>query len=206
MQFPQLVKSVIDRLREGDPEAGQAQEAKRLLDAYCVEIGKNGWDAKPGDYASGRAILEADPRVQIHVLFASYQIGGWGAWWRLSPLLNLLFARSLPWTAADLERLLAYQDKLYSFQWGNALRPVQRFVEQGNRLTPGMEAALRFMQKLLKHEMGSADARKVSVRISTLLGEDRAALPDAGEAWAELARADVAALPEEKQAAWKRLF
>src|SRR5207253_1086225 len=39
-----------------------------------------------------------------------------------------------------------------------------------------------------------------------LLGEDKAALPDAGETWTDLALADVFALPEEQQMAWKRLF
>src|SRR5262249_35516896 len=51
-----------------------------------------------------------------------------------------------------------------------------------------------------------AESRKLQMRILKLLGESVATLPDPGEAWADAVLADVAALPEESQSAWKRLF
>ncbi|HZT42973.1 MAG TPA: hypothetical protein VFA07_12465 [Chthonomonadaceae bacterium] len=115
--------------------------AKQMLDAFRAEIaGKYAWDAKPQDYASGRAILDAEPRLQIHVLLAlneRYE-------WILDPLQNALYARSLPWTAEELEQLLACSGHR-DYRWSGVLRPVQRFVEQGNSLTPAMKAALSTM-------------------------------------------------------------
>ncbi|HZO89626.1 MAG TPA: hypothetical protein VFB38_14960 [Chthonomonadaceae bacterium] len=160
---------------------------------------------KPSDYATGRAILDAEPRLQIHILYAIFQNLDYG--WTLNSLHNNLFARSLPWTAMDLERLLARrtEQRLYTGDWSGVLRTVQRFLEQGNHLTPAMETSLRVMRKWLTATQG-AEVRKLNARISALLGEEKAALPDAGETWADAALADIAALPQEKQTAWKRLL
>jgi len=49
--------------------------AVKLLKAYYTEIDTDYGSAlkKPGDSVSGRAILEADPRMQIAVLCASLE-------------------------------------------------------------------------------------------------------------------------------------
>src|SRR5262249_43657243 len=85
------------------------------------------------------------------------------------------------------------------------LRPIQRFLEQGHPLTTVMEKELRAARTAMQ-QIQSADARKLHARLSGLLGEEKSALPDAGETWADAALADIAALPQEKQAAWKRLL
>lgn len=179
----------------------EKEEAHRLLDAYRREIGKYAYNAKPGDYPSGRAILNSAPRMQIQVLFAINEHYDRA----LDFLKNNLYARSLPWTVSDLEQLLAVSNKEYYWVWGGMLRPIQCYVEQGNRLTPALETALRARQKTVQ-SIRDAEGRKLCARISALLGEEQSVLPDAGETWADLARADVAALPEAQQTAWKRLF
>ena len=64
--------------------------------------------------------------------------------------------------------------------------------------------ARRAEDLLLGMKVLGGRAEKQQVMIDRLLGEDREVLPDPGEAWAELARADIAALPPERQAAWKQ--
>jgi hypothetical protein len=124
-------------------------------------------------------------------------------------LKNILLARDLPWTPGNLEWLLAEseQQNFDIGEWSDILRHIQRFQERGNHLTPPMDTSLRTMRRTLNHRYGSrADMRKRSVWISELLGEGKSALPNAGEAWSDAALADVAALPQEQQTAWKRLF
>src|SRR5437879_13624576 len=90
-------------------ETDMEQEAQRLLDADNAEIRteiKTAWNTKPDDYAAGSAILKSKPHLQIHILFAILNQQSWK--WLLSDLQNSLFARNLPWTATDLERLLAH--------------------------------------------------------------------------------------------------
>ena len=114
-------------------------------------------------------------------------------------------SRSLPWTPEELERLLDLHKGDSVYYMSDGIRPVQRFKEQGNALTPKMTAALREMQKTLNEAQG-ADARKLLVRVSALLGEEKSVLPEAKETWADAALADVAKLPEAEQTAWKKLF
>jgi hypothetical protein len=199
------IGAMAARLLGAKTEVGEEQQAKRLLDAYCKEIGRTNWGIKPRDYAAGRAILDAEPKLQIGVLFAI--LDEKDRYWVLTSLQNSLLAHNLPWTATDLERLLAciHEKEYFTYGWSSELRPVQRFLEQGNRLTPAMETALRAMRTSLQ-TLQNADARKLHARLSELLGETKSALPDAGETWADAALADVGALPQETQAAWKRLF
>src|SRR5262249_41706033 len=146
---------------------------------------------------TGRAILAADPRLQIHILFASLTIRD-NNYWRLWSLLNNLSARSLPWTTADLERLLVGTETQWHGEWDRALRLIETIVKSGTGLTPVMEDALRSMQKKMNQEYGS-HTRKLNARITKLLGKEVLLLPDAGETWADMALGDIAALPQETQ-------
>src|SRR5262249_36724086 len=111
-------------------EAERKQEAQRLLDAYYRKIDKSNWSLKPGDYPTGRAILESEPRIQIHVLCALLRRQNHE--WALGTLQTILFARNLPWTAADLECLLEdnnHHKGFYTNAWSGALRAVQRYLD-----------------------------------------------------------------------------
>src|SRR5205085_1067185 len=96
-----------------------------------------------------------------------------------------LFARALPWTVMDLENLLTNKEigGLRSHHAGGILRPLQRFVDQGNRLTPVMEQAIRALQGRLISSQGAED-RKLLIRVNALLGAEKSVLPTAGETWA----------------------
>jgi hypothetical protein len=145
-----IVQAVVSLSQAALSEAEQKREAERLVEAYRAEIDRHNWTVKPRDCPSGRTILASDPHFQINVLIA---ICAAHNTWELHSLQNSLYARALPWTEADLERLLTHIPQriynYYSDNWSGALRPVQRFVDQGNPLTPTLEKTLRAMQQKL---------------------------------------------------------
>lgn len=200
---PNIIENIVNQAKGVLDEAKLETEAKRLLDSYRAEIGQKSWDIKPRDFPAGNAILDGDPQIQMRLVFQLIRRGDY----RLDSLTNMLSARALPWTSDMLERLLAVSESHGPYQgdWGGVLRQVQRFVEQGNALTPKMRSILGSMQASPQGAQ-SADGRKFALKIGALLGDDMSALPAAGEAWADVAIADVAAMSETAQAAWKRLF
>ncbi len=193
----------IAGLHGADSGAGQEAEANRILDAFIAEMSKPPYSRKPEEYDSGCAILEADPRFQITVVFAMLQMPSNA--YRVAGLRNLLMARNLPWTTGDLEHLLELRRDAQVYFIGDVLRPIQYYKTQGNALTPKMTEILRVMQTTADNEAG-ADARKMLVRINALLGEEKSVLPEAGEAWADAALADNEKLLGAEQTAWKKLF
>ncbi len=200
-----ILQDAMEKVRTAIMGPEGEREAKRLLTAYRDEIQGKHWNLKPRDFAAGNAILDAEPRTQIDVLLAMQSSGLFN--WQMSSLKANLHARNLPWTVADLESLVATTASVnyWGSDWDAFLRPLQRYVEQGNALTPAMEEALRGYAKALKDAPG-AHIRKIQARIGALLGEDEAVLPDPGETWSDAAIADLTRMPEETQRAWKRLF
>ena len=127
-------------------------EADRRIESFLDETtGQQYWDIKVKDYPSGRAILEAPPELQVATVKAAYtrmQRSGlrWDTKAKVRQLLTPLFARSLPYTAADLEFLLdaALKDGHYYGDWGGVLRQIGRYKEkEKDDLTPAMREAPR---------------------------------------------------------------
>lgn len=183
----------------------QEQEANRMVEVYSLEIQGSNWDIKPRELSTGRTILDADPRMQIEILIAMQAPRPNN--WRMRSLEQQLRARHLPWTEADLQRIMdCFADENYwGTDWDAFLMPLQNFVNQGNALTKSLEGALRFQARKLIGAPG-AHIRKIQAIIGGLLGEDKELLPDAVEPWAETAVADLAQMPSETQSAWKRLL
>ena len=198
-----ILQAVSDKIHDVWEDAKQELEAKRRIDAYIEETSKPPYGKKPETYAAGRAILESDPHFQITVLreILKMPVNAY----RMAEIKSALEARDLPWTADEMEALLQTRRDSRVYYMGDVLRPIQRYIGRKNALTPKMREFLRFMQARADQEKG-ADARKIIARISVLLGEEKSALPEAGETWADAALADIAKLPEAEQTAWKKLF
>ena len=181
------------------------REAKRLAEAYSKESMGRPWGTKPGDLEAGNAILNADARTRIAVVFALQQQIDYN--WFGNALTSILIAQDLPWTTDDLERLLKHSlgGSYWRNDWDTVIRLVHRFVEQGQPLTIGMEESLQALSKQLENAP-RPDLHKLRGRVQKALGEDNAVMPDLGEAWSGAALADIGRLPLEEQMAWKRLF
>jgi hypothetical protein len=193
--------------------AGTAKEAAQaLIKAYVFEVPDNVWDIKPRDYASGNAILDqSSGELQVALVIACIdqinRVGGY----RCDSLLNALLARNLPWTALDLERVVAMVSgagvhDVLSSRWPTFVRQVRRFQDAGNDLTPTLRDALRAKHDRLA-TVQSADARKARSALAELLGaEATSTMPDPGEVWADRALADLTSLPDAEQTVWRQLF
>lgn len=186
-------------------EVEEMRQAEQLLEAVNRETKGISSNTRPQSLPSGEALLNASPRIQVKALFR--MLTGLHVNWQADPLKRSLLSRNLPWGATEIEALAerASEARYWGGEWGNVLWLLQRYVAQGQTLTPPVAAALRTMQDKLKM-LGGSEQMKLQLTIAGLLGEDQEVLPDAGEAWADLALADVEALPEERQTAWKRLF
>ena len=94
------------------------REAFNLLQAYKDEVDSLHlqWDIKPADLVSGRAILAADPEMQVAVIHATL-LHPPRAWHAAHVLLSQLARRNLPYTAEDVRAVLGALGKetgLYS--------------------------------------------------------------------------------------------
>jgi hypothetical protein len=185
-------------------EAEWEQQAKALLKAFRAEINK-GYIWNPKEFASGRQILDAEPRLQIHLVFVLFDPKRHD--WRLNDLQTALLARSLPYTQTDIENLLtlSLSRGYYNGRFPSVLRQVSRFIKQGNELTPAMRKALKGIKEWTA-TINITEARKIAVQIVELVGEPISVQPDAGESWADAALADLATFSSEAQGAWKRVF
>src|SRR5579871_3907343 len=195
-----LIKKASDVMLGTDEE----REAKRLLTALDKELAGVRWDVKPESLESAKAIQSAPERVQIEVILAMQAPNKLN--WRIDAVTNHLLSRKLSWTAEDIEKMIEQDVKKSNWRTDfDFFRPLQRFLAQGDALTPRMETGLRTLLKKVA-ATSNVDGRKQQMRILKLLGEDTLTLPDPGETWSDAALADIASLPEETQNAWKRLF
>ncbi len=186
-------------------EAEYQIKAQRLINTYQKELKSFHFDHKVEDYITGQLILKEEPQLQVYVLLEIVKRGGYE--WTLSSLQNTLFARSLAFNAHTLELLLSYptQREGYHNYSLSLLRPVERFIAQGNNLSPMMVSCLRIIQKETVRAR-DANSRKIALRVSAMLDETSEAKPDPGETWADKALADLALMTSEQQKAWSALF
>src|SRR5690349_20968814 len=82
----------------------EEQEAARLILAFEVELMGKGWGIKAQELEPAKAILNAPERVQIQVLFAMQAGKHWS--WLMGNVKSILLSRNLPWTAAEIEKLV----------------------------------------------------------------------------------------------------
>ncbi len=193
---------VADKILGAVEQAGYELQIKMMLDAYRKECGQV-HETAPQKKASGRAILEADPSLQIAILHKLMNVSYRD--WRLDPIKDRLLSLPLPLTTEDVELLVerAAQSKTYSP--GDALPLLGRFQAQGHPLTPRMRAAAALLVEPLKG-YSDTQSRKLLLRYRELLEGAGFSMPTEGETWADAALSDVSSLSEGEQIAWKRLF
>ena len=184
----------------------ESDKAKGLLEQYARETEKR-WDsARPKEFPAGKAILEGDPALQIEAVLQISESRNQQYSWRLDALYSAIMQRNLPFTASDLERILkTVSSQSYPHRWSSIIRQVRRFVDAGNEMTPGIREHLVKMRRTDTYN--DSETRKAHVALDELLGnQQKGARPDAGEAWSDLARADLEAMDAAVRAAWERLF
>ena len=185
-------------------------EARYLVNAYLnkiqVEWNRTGrWDLDPADYPAGRNILVASPQLQVRIILVILTFAGSGLGQTTLPAT--LCARDLPWTQPDLEQMLKLLVATPGYalrSWSNTSRLIERFLEEGNALTPQMARSIRALCARLLQQR-SMETREMAERFRRTLGED-SLLPDPGETWADAACADICALPAEAKLAWGQIL
>ncbi len=200
-----VLASVTEAAEKAISLPNNEREALDLYHDFKKEIPKHVYYVDPKEYTTGRAILEAPPEVQIALLIELVKRND--AYGVFGQVYSSLIARKLPWTAESIEKFLhlAHSGQMYYYYYNSLLRPVERFIKEGNALTLKTLQTLRDMRDLCK-KGGDAEVRKIVARITEFLGESTTAQPDRGETWADKALADLAAMTLEQQQAWSTLF
>jgi len=195
----------LNRTLDGDVESEAERQAKKLLVALGQELRKQPAGGKPQTLPSAVALLSASPQIQLKAMMEMQTGPSFN--WQMAPVLNILVNRNLPWHGEDLELLVAHANETnyWGGKWENVLDIVTRYVAQGHMLSPDIVAGLRELANKLGNLPGS-DPFRQQLMVAKLLGEGEEVLPDAGETWADLARADIANLPQDRQGNWRRLF
>lgn len=99
----------IREARETIRETMSQVQAREMLAAYVAELSLNvsPWGIKPSDLQAGRAILAADPQIQLSVLRSAVEHAPQRQQWYIQhTLLAQIVKRSLPYTVDDV-RLVA---------------------------------------------------------------------------------------------------
>ena len=181
---------------------------ERLVKAYLHEANARGhwWDIKPQDVPTGRVILEADPAVQISVLFSLFSNDHTtlSSDWLLRPLVSLLSRRRLPYTEADLLRLTKVASSRSELTIKQAAaRTLEGYVAKNGLSTP-LRQAVETLQASIHPK--NRHYHKLVVRVDALLGAEQVTVLKSGEPWGNTVLADLAAMPPQEQVAWNGLF
>ena len=188
-----------------ETEAHFKNNAQILITAYKKETKHSGYNVNVKNFPAGQAILDTKPEQQVYILLELLNRTGYD--WKLDALENALLAKTLPIDAELLEQIMraAYKENSYRSNWNALLRMIEKFLAKGNALTLQTVEVLHEVQKA-HTEYQNADRRKITNRITEILGETSTAQPDAGETWADKALSDLAAMTPEQQKAWSAIF
>jgi hypothetical protein len=194
-------------------------EAKRLIDAYMDETksakphGHSWHGIKPGDFASGKAILKSSPETQVAVAMTlerlSFRTNVTTREERaqMAPLQDQLLKRNLPFSAADMETFATrVLEGTHGWEW--LIKPLQLYRGRGGELTPKLrEMVAGIIPRFRLAE--NAYYRKQRAALEEILGagtETPEAEPDGGDAWSDRVLADLKAMDEDRARTWRRLF
>lgn len=167
------------------PEHLQAQV---LLEAYRAEVEHHPfyWQVQLKDLAAGRAILEADPAVQIALLLEVLRHPS--RQWSISYTLpSQLCKRGLPYTQGDLSAILQILSALDSPYSGLPIQAILRALARpltDPALLAACRADLERLQATARTWYACADQRKFLRLLEELLGGQQApTLPLRVDAW-----------------------
>lgn len=206
---------------------GSAQQAMSLVDTWITLLrdlqypryilpGIKNFDISnliPPPHTSERVysvpldeIRSTEPHFQMELILAlrSHREGYW-----LLNLLHHLSTYPLPWKAEVVEEVLAHAARVLPYYCDSDLSITEQFMKTGGVLSPAMRTSLQKIRVAYPQPITRAldvKSRRHFMRLIHLVEEDVVALPSPDESWAALALSDLAALPNEKQLAWQRLF
>ncbi len=217
------LKEIVQRVSDAiDPPSAEIAEARRLLTQYRAETENNGrempfkYNSKPSDFPGGRAILESVLDVQAAMLIELMRDKNSSKYGSpLTPLKAQLLSRKLPLSLKDAEAMLnrAISSGRWEGDWTSTVKKMTQFAEAEGGLPSSLQVGLKELHKtaeLASHgamnQYIASDCRKLGVLIDKLLGNDVQMKPDAGEAWADKALADLAAMTPETRITWNALL
>lgn len=202
-------KQYLYDLKLNDTEAGKRiavlphEEARRVVLAVLTRIIPV--EARLHKIKTAREKRQKQPEGLYSRFYSLHQ--------KLTPVLQTLLRRKLPFHEADLMSLMQYalQFMQESFStYSSAIPGVVKALEyyaQEHELTESVVDGLAAMdQAFSDNDWGGADERKLQSRVKALIGDNGGLNLVPGEAWSDAAIADIGALPEEGQQHWMRLL
>ena len=190
----------------------------RLLAAYLDETSpsKGDWHKiKAQDYASGRAILEADELILLHVLLATFHLPAakqlFSKIFVVQPLIQAIFRCSNRFSDADLLRLCqeVVEHSVSDFDFGTK-RWLVRYIEAAalrGSLSETLRRGAALIESSLLDDNPTADAFKLSAQIQTLLNGPAENILHQEEAWGAAVLADCSAMTNASdRSAWRDLL
>jgi Domain of unknown function (DUF4132) len=137
----------------------------------CNKPGKSAWELKPSEVPLGVMILDSSVNEQIEYLLVAleYKHSDWRKSQATEKLASQLARRSLPWTAAQINRLLtqiSQQD--YSRLEAGLLRSMSKALEDSATLE-ACRAGLEQVQVRAKNWYDSADKRKFLKQLAEVM-------------------------------------
>ncbi len=212
-------------MAEGSPTAEELLEGvvkdRVLKDGHVHGV-------KLGDIPTGKVILALGPDAQAGVVAAAIrgvrefsQQGKWdyfkqsnerryeyhvlvlkGLLRRKPPLLESTVIDLLMWVGETLTQPWTIGD----YPLGDIAAAVEQLAGPEKSVSRGLEAAIRKAAAALRNLPTSPEARKAAVRLAGVLIEAPRARIEPGEAWADAARADLAAMSGSRLDAWHALL
>jgi Domain of unknown function (DUF4132) len=178
----------------------------------------------PADFESGKRIfaLAPEPQVLLLIELINHQVSGinagaTGEAIQLQALVSALFRRKLPFSAAQLEQLIASLVQVRRSGWWEVLgaesilRAVESLATSGG-LSAALLRALEGLAAVLDEQQHEARVRRLSTRVRALIdGQGPATGPrpltlGADEAWTRLLSATLEAMDESARARWNALL
>jgi hypothetical protein len=188
-----------------------------IKELMAEQIGPYWYSFKLKDVATGRKLLDASPEEQRNFVLAAAdwleRNGGQyydSAPWMVRTAMLTLLRRRLPLSHDDVILLLDWSLRQQQNYW-RALQQVIKISQdylKEHELSPALRERLTRLIKVVDSEYGSnAETRRQLVALRELTGQTLLSLPlVVGEAWAEVAIADIGASEEAERVAWLELL
>jgi hypothetical protein len=133
-----------------------------------------------------------------------------GAWYAsyhlLRPFLSFMLDRSFTFSPELLADVVAAASRCWmELSFAPLLGAVERSTARG-AIPASLRSALEALREERARTAHTQDQRKETARIDALLGRSQPLEPDAGEAWSDAARGDLASMSADSRAAWNALL
>jgi predicted DNA-binding WGR domain protein len=200
------------------PEISEPQETDAMVWAFAREYQNSGkWygRAEPDSVPSGAALMRLDRFRLVKVLKACFRlenpIGEEVGYGSVEHLRERLLRRDLSYSDEDIEFLAAELEKGATYVGGRGidkpiLRAIERHATRHGALSDTARELLRRARDGVVENYFAGNQAALKARIGALVGDDDRIAIRPHEPWADVAIADIEALPAGQRAAWVRLL